>query len=428
MKQRALGMALIITWCMTLPLRADSVTERSLTLQFVPQESTGSSAPTLAGGMANRAVAVTFEDVRPPSEAAAVGEGTDDHDHLFPWHSTNSVMEFATEVFHRTSVAWGIQESAGADLTLALRITRFFVTEKDQAVGSTYAAEVRIGFALKDRAGAVLADGASAGSARRYGRKRSGENCNEVLSDAIKEAYANLFDNPNLQAAWSGKRPTSTSRSNDAAPPAAGTAWFVGHRWLVTANHVVEGHSSLSIVLEGGTQLPVRAITRDAANDVAILELDADPPTTTGCLVLSSGGLMMGQSVFTVGFPHPDIMGTGPKLTTGEISAEQGLMDDPRLYQISVPVQMGNSGGPLLGTRGDVAGLIVGKLSPLVMLRTTGDLPENVNYALKADYIRPLLRGLSLCQSPRPQPAQGETDLSAVAGRVRHAVVIVIAN
>jgi len=207
MKLRPLGLALIIIWCMTLPLRADNVKEKTLTLQFVPQESTGTSAPTLAGGMVERAVSVTFEDARPPSEVSQVGEGTDDHDNLFPWHSTNSVLGFATEVFHRTAVGWGIQESEGADLTLALRITRFFVMEKDQAVGSTYAADVRVGFALKDRAGVVLADGVSAGSARRYGRKRSGENCNEVLSDAIKEAYAHLFDQPNLQTAWSGKRP-----------------------------------------------------------------------------------------------------------------------------------------------------------------------------------------------------------------------------
>ncbi len=428
MKPRALGMALIITWCMTSSLRADNVKEKTLTLQFVPQESTGTSAPKLSGGMVERAVSVTFEDARPPSEVAQVGEGTDDHDHLFPWHSSNSVMEFATDVFHRTADGWGIQESDGADLTLALRITRFFVTEKDQAVGSTYAADARVGFALKDRTGVVLADGVSAGSARRYGRKRSGENCNEVLSDAIKEAYAKLFDQTNLQAAWSGQHPTSTTQSNGAAQPAAGTAWFVGHRWLVTANHVVEGHSSLSVVFEGGTQLPARAITRDAANDVAILELDAEPPTTAGCLVLSSGALTMGQSVFTLGFPHPDIMGTAPKLTTGEISAEQGLKDDPRFYQISVPVQMGNSGGPLLSIRGEVAGLIVGKLSPLVMLERTGDLPENVNYALKADYIRPLLRNLSLCQAPHPLPTQGDTELSAVAGRVRHAVAIVNAD
>ncbi len=399
MKPRALGMALIITWCMTSPLRADNVKEKTLTLQFVPQESTGTSAPKLSGAMVERAVSVTFEDARPPSEVAQVGEGTDDHDHLFPWHSSNSVMEFATEVFHRTADGWGIQESEGADLILALRITRFFVTEKDQAVGSTYAADARVGFALKDRTGVVLADGVSAGSARRYGRKRS-----------------------------AGQHPTSTTQSNGAAQPAAGTAWFVGHRWLVTANHVVEGHSSLSVVFEGGTQLPARAITRDAANDVAILELDAEPPTTAGCLVLSSGALMMGQSVFTLGFPHPDIMGTAPKLTTGEISAEQGLKDDPRFYQISVPVQMGNSGGPLLSIRGEVAGLIVGKLSPLVMLERTGDLPENVNYALKADYIRPLLRNLSLCQPPHPLPTQGDTDLSAVASRVRHAVTIVNAD
>ena len=57
----------------------------------------------------------------------------------------------------------------------------------------------------KGRDGALLNSGVASGDARRYGKKRSAENCNEVLSDATKEAYANLFNNPGLQAAWSGE-------------------------------------------------------------------------------------------------------------------------------------------------------------------------------------------------------------------------------
>ena len=48
---------------------------------------------------------------------------------------------------------------------------------------------------------------------RRYGRKRSAGNCNEVLSDAIQEAYANLFNQPALQTAWAGKKPPSEPKT-----------------------------------------------------------------------------------------------------------------------------------------------------------------------------------------------------------------------
>jgi uncharacterized lipoprotein YajG len=175
---------------------ADSVKERTLALQFVPQEATGSSSPTLGEGIASRPVGLTFEDKRPPTEVAVVGEGTDDDDHLFPWVSTTSVPEFAKEVFVRTVQGWGVRIEQGSDLTLAVRLARFFVSEKDQAVGSSYTAEVRVAFELKGKDGSLLSSGVSAGDARRYGRKRSAENCNEVLSDALKAAYANLLLGP----------------------------------------------------------------------------------------------------------------------------------------------------------------------------------------------------------------------------------------
>jgi S1-C subfamily serine protease len=62
-----------------------------------------------------------------------------------------------------------------------------------------------------------------------------------------------------------------------------------------------------------------------------------------------------------------------------------GIGDDTRFVQISVPVQPGNSGGPLLDARGNLIGIVTGKLNALkVMEATGGDLPQNVNFAIKA--------------------------------------------
>jgi hypothetical protein len=98
-----------------------------------------------------------------------------------------------------------------------VKLVHYFVREADQAMGSSYAAEARVVFAFRTPTGNTVAEGTAAGSARRYGRKRSAENCTEVLSDAIKEAYARLLDDPGLQAAWRGK-------STEAAPHVEGVS------------------------------------------------------------------------------------------------------------------------------------------------------------------------------------------------------------
>ncbi len=197
---------------------AGAAKEHTLTLQFTPQETTGSSAPGAFDDMASRPVSLQFEDDRPASEKPVVGEGTDDSDRPFPWRATNSPSDFANEVFVRTAQGWGVRFDQSAPLVLAVRLTRFFVSEKDQAVGSTFAAEVRVAFELRDRSDAVLASGTAGGDARRYGRARSADNCNEVLSDAMKHAYATLFDHPGLKAAWSGRGSAPESKSQGISP------------------------------------------------------------------------------------------------------------------------------------------------------------------------------------------------------------------
>ncbi len=158
--------------------------------------------------------------------------------------------------------------------------------------------------------------------------------------------------------------------------------------YFVTNNHVVDGADSVAVKF-GDAVFPARVIKTDASNDIAILKLDGTFP----CLPLGDDlQTRPGEDVFTVGFPMTDVMGEAPKTTLGTVSAITGVLDDPRTFQISVQIQPGNSGGPLvLKSTGNVIGVTSSSLNAAKYLQGGRAVPQNVNYAMKASYIRPLL-------------------------------------
>jgi TPR repeat protein len=150
-----------------------------------------------------------------------------------------------------------------------------------------------------------------------------------------------------------------------------------GH--VLTAAHVVTGAQALAVMTADGEKA-ARVLRIDQANDLAVLKIDG-----AGLRPLQIGPsrrIRLGQAVSTIGFPNIGIQGFSPKVTKGEISSMNGASDDPRSWQISVPVQPGNSGGPLLDENGHLIGVVVSKLG-LKAARAIGDIPQNVNYAVK---------------------------------------------
>jgi S1-C subfamily serine protease len=91
------------------------------------------------------------------------------------------------------------------------------------------------------------------------------------------------------------------------------------------------------------------------------------------------------------GFPLTGALASGGNVTTGNITALAGLGDDSRFLQISAPVQPGNSGGPLLDRNGSVVGIVVSKLNALGVASVTGDIPQNINFAIKASVAKAFL-------------------------------------
>ena len=190
----------------------------TISLRYMPQESVATSNALLLPGMSERPANLSIAEGRAGNDPAVIGDSTDDDDRVWPVRASNDVIAWANEVLKKNAADWGIKTAADAPLTLAGKLTRLRVVESNKAVGSTYNAETQVAFTLQDAQGRTLWEGAASGDATRYGKSRSQENTNEVLSDAIKEAYANLFNDAGLQNAWMGKaKPAAASAA--AAPP-----------------------------------------------------------------------------------------------------------------------------------------------------------------------------------------------------------------
>jgi S1-C subfamily serine protease len=84
-------------------------------------------------------------------------------------------------------------------------------------------------------------------------------------------------------------------------------------------------------------------------------------------------------------------LSSDPIVTKGIISALSGLKNDRRTIQITPPVQPGNSGGLLLGENGSVVGVVVSKLDAAQIAEVTGDIPQNVNFAVSLGTLQSFL-------------------------------------
>ena len=112
-----------------------------------------------------------------------------------------------------------------------------------------------------------------------------------------------------------------------------------------------------------------------------------------------------GEDVFTIGFPMVGVLGEAPKTTSGSITALSGIEDDARMFQISVQIQPGNSGGPLvLRATGNVIGITTATFNTAELIRDGRPVPQNINYAMKASYIRPLLASIPRLAAKLPAP------------------------
>jgi len=199
---RRLGITLIAASITSGAFARGNLKELTVPLKYTPQEGVHQTSADVPPGLLEKSVEIRVEDARKLDDPLVIGQGTGGDDKTFPIHADHDVIAFIQEMVTGISKDWTLKQEHPAARTLILQVIRFYVDESNKALGSIYSTEVKFAFTLKDARGMTLAQGSGTGTAHRYGHAHSPENINEVLSDSLKEAYANVLADPTLQQAW----------------------------------------------------------------------------------------------------------------------------------------------------------------------------------------------------------------------------------
>lgn len=177
-----------------------------------------------------------------------------------------------------------------------------------------------------------------------------------------------------------GTTPPSNTPVSEVAPASIGSSFFVAPDKLLTNAHVIYGCDNVLVFVQG-KQFPGVVRSRDTVNDLAIVETGAYRSTAIAKL---RPGARLGEDIAVFGFPLSGELASSGNFTRGSITASAGLRDDITHVQIDAAVQPGNSGGPLIDTFGNVVGVVDSKLDSLRAVADNKDIPQNVNFAIKA--------------------------------------------
>lgn len=171
---------------------------------------------------------------------------------------------------------------------------------------------------------------------------------------------------------------SATSKPRNQALQSSGTAFFVsvqGH--LITNAHVVEGCETLKI-----DSRPVSVLATDESFDLALVK--SAPPEAGLIAKFAPRPAGLNADITVAGYPLAGFL-SGLNITRGSVSSPKGLGGDAVRMQISAPVQPGNSGGPVVDAAGRVVGVVVSKLDAKMVADATGDIPQNVNFAVRGE-------------------------------------------
>ena len=161
--------------------------------------------------------------------------------------------------------------------------------------------------------------------------------------------------------------------------------------YIVTSYHVIQGADSLLIEGRNHQRYHAEPVYSDVKHDLAILRIIDKKFTGFGRLpyAVKSGQADLGERVFTLGYPREDVV-----YGEGSLSARSGFEGDTAFYQVSIPVNPGNSGGPLLDERGNLIGVVSGRQNDA----------QSAAFATKSSYLVRLVDSLASAKPAAAYP------------------------
>jgi serine protease Do len=193
------------------------------------------------------------------------------------------------------------------------------------------------------------------------------------------------------------------------SPASSGTGFFVsGKGHVLTNNHVVAGCGQITV-----NGAPATLVQASAGQDLALVKVASSPATPAA---FADSSARLNSDVTVVGYPLAGLLG-GINVTRGSVSSLSGIGGDVTTMQITAPVQPGNSGGPVVDSAGRVVGVVVAKLDAKYTMENTGDIPQNVNFAIRGEVARLFLAsaGVEPVIAANADPLPPETLAETVA-------------
>lgn len=197
-----------------------------------------------------------------------------------------------------------------------------------------------------------------------FNNDEHGSNYSELKRDMenIKRSQTALIRNIN------SKQPKDISQYS-------GTGFALSpNGYLVTNYHVIKGADSVYVQNNKGESFKVETLYINPEFDIAVLQIRDTTFKNLASLpyTFKKTASDLGEDVYTIGYPKDDIV-----YGKGYLSSSTGFAGDSIAYQISIPVNPGNSGGPLMDGKGNVIGIVSGK-------QTQAD---GAAFAVKSDFL-----------------------------------------
>ena len=203
----------------------------------------------------------------------------------------------------------------------------------------------------------------------------------------------------------------------------SGTGFAIADGYIATNNHVVSGAKHINVKgINGDIKKAYKGfvVANDREHDLAIIKIVDKNFDCFEEIPYSIGKTLpeVGDEVFALGYPLTNTMGKEVKVTDGIISAASGYKGDQAMYQISAPLQPGNSGGPLFDKNGNVIGVVCAKHTDA----------ENANYAVKVSYLYSLVTNSNIGIKMSDKNKVGSKSLSKQVKQVKPFVYLIECN